>query len=160
MSTDRSVLQHGPVLRFFLSKVEGREPTSLDDERIKAGRFDASRLYEEYEALKQGTTIESGDGKDLASGEEVKLRSLHESTMTKSGRSFRAMVSKKDTKNKTGTILLGVINNVTGTLDRFSIPRGEGYTPGKDLNIRWSPVSKSYNTMDKYLVETIPFSLS
>lgn len=156
MSTDRQVLCHQAVLPLLLRRVEGSELTSRDYDRIFAGRFDTSRIYEEYEALEHSTSIESGEGKDLASGEEVKLRSLSAAERTKEGLSWRATVSGSDNKNKTGTILLGIINHVTGTFDRFSIPKGEGYTPGKDLNVRWSPVSNNYNSMDKYLVESIP----
>jgi hypothetical protein len=110
-------------------------------------------VYECYEAKMHGCKVSSIVGQDLSNGDECKLRTTW--LNPKTGRA-QVSLSAKDTKHKTGNILLGVVNKETMRFDRLKLPVQEAYTPGKALTISWSIKGKGYGKYQKYLISSEP----
>lgn len=140
------------ILPFLYKKLHGYLKEDLIEE-IEKGCIQADRVYECYEAKMHGCKVSSIVGQDLSNGDECKLR-----TTWLSPKTGRAQVSlaAKDTRCKTGSILLGIVNKETMRFDRLKLPVHEAYTPGKALTISWSIKGKGYGKYQKYLISTEP----
>lgn len=140
------------ILPFLYKKLHGYLKEDLVEE-IEKGCIQAGRVYECYEAKMHGCKVSSIIGQDLSNGDECKLR-----TTWLSPKTGRAQVSlaAKDTRCKTGSILLGIVNKETMRFDRLKLPVHEAYTPGKALTISWSIKGKGYGKYQKYLISSEP----
>ena len=140
------------ILPFLYKKLHGYLKEDLIEE-IEKGCIQADRVYECYEAKMHGCKVSSIVGQDLSNGDECKLR-----TTWLSPKTGRAQVSlaAKDTRCKTGSILLGIVNKETMRFDRLKLPVHEAYTPGKALTISWSIKGKGYGKYQKYLISSEP----
>jgi len=140
------------ILPFLYKKLHGYLKEDLVEE-IEKGCIQADRVYECYEAKMHGCKVSSIVGQDLSNGDECKLR-----TTWLSPKTGRAQVSlaAKDTRCKTGSILLGIVNKETMRFDRLKLPVHEAYTPGKALTISWSIKGKGYGKYQKYLISSEP----
>lgn len=140
------------ILPFLYKKLHGYLKEDLVEE-IEKGCIQADRVYECYEAKMHGCKVSSIIGQDLSNGDECKLR-----TTWLSPKTGRAQVSlaAKDTRCKTGSILLGIVNKETMRFDRLKLPVHEAYTPGKALTISWSIKGKGYGKYQKYLISSEP----
>lgn len=143
---------HIIILPFLYKKLHGYLKEDLVEE-IEKGCIQADRVYECYEAKMHGCKVSSIIGQDLSNGDECKLR-----TTWLSPKTGRAQVSlaAKDTRCKTGSILLGIVNKETMRFDRLKLPVNEAYTPGKALTISWSIKGKGYGKYQKYLISSEP----
>jgi hypothetical protein len=140
------------ILPFLYRKLHGFLKEDLIEE-IEKGCIQADRVYECYEAKMHGCKVSSIVGQDLSNGDECKLR-----TTWLNPKTSRAQISlsARDTKHKTGNILLGVVNKETMHFDRLKLPVQEAYVPGKALSISWSIKGKGYGKYNKYLISSEP----
>jgi hypothetical protein len=69
----------------------------------------------------------------------------------------QAFKDRAATANKTGDVILGVVNRERGTFDRFLLPRGEGYTPGKTKRLTWSRRDGGWGINPKWLIDSTKF---
>ena len=140
------------ILPFLYRKLHGFLKEDLIEE-IEKGCIQADRVYECYEARMHGCKVSSIVGQDLSNGDECKLR-----TTWLNPKTSRAQISlsARDTKHKTGNILLGVVNKETMHFDRLKLPVQEAYVPGKALSISWSIKGKGYGKYNKYLISSEP----
>jgi hypothetical protein len=128
-----------------------RSYTAEVDMLAKLGLISADRLYEFFEAKLQGTSVVSIAGQDLDNGKECKLRTL---IINQRGyKEIWASLTPNDTKNKTGSICVGIINLIENTFDRLEIPQGpDGYTPGKSVRFQLSSKGKGYGKHEKHVI--------
>jgi hypothetical protein len=152
-TTDAAVAAHALILPYLFENVYGPGSFTAVVGRLAAdGVLQVDRLYEMFEAKQWGTTIDSADGHDLANGMECKLRS----TFLTEG-SHATFLDRAATANKTGDVILGVVNRERGTFDRFLLPRGEGYTPGKTKRLTWSRRDGGWGINQKWLIDSTKF---
>ena len=152
-TTDNAAEKHHQIAIFlykavYKTKIVPRGVMKL----ILAGLIQTDRLYEMYEAMKMKTALDSTKGRDLATGHECKLRSLYLSENKKTGYSqWMVVLNAQDIKNKTGDLLIGVINTVTGTFDRIEIPYSV-YGTMKQLSLTYSSRGKGYGKYEQYVL--------
>lgn len=151
-TTDIQRDAHLLILPLIYTELHGFVHPVIQSE-IEKGTIQADRAYECYEAKKHGTKVSSVVGMDLANGDECKLRTTW--LNPKTGRA-QIVIAPKDTKNKSGDILLGVVNKETMMFDRFRLTRGEGYVPGKAVYISWSIKGKGYGKYQRFLISSQP----
>jgi hypothetical protein len=140
------------ILPFLYRKLHGFLKEDLIEE-IEKGCIQADRVYECYEAKMHGCKVSSIVGQDLSNGDECKLRTTWLNPKTNRA---QISLSARDTKHKTGNILLGVVNKETMHFDRLKLPVQEAYVPGKALTISWSIKGKGYGKYNKYLISSEP----
>lgn len=149
-TTDSAVAAHILILPYLFEQVYGAGSFTATVARLaQDGVLQVDRLYEMYEAKQWGTTIDSAAGHDLANGLECKLRS----TFLNEG-SHTTYLEAAASANKTGDVVLGVINRERSTFDRFRLPRGEGYTPGKTKRLTWSRRGTGWGINQKWLISS------
>lgn len=124
---------------------------------MQSGIISISKLHELYEAKIANTKVVGGKGQDLENGDECKFRTLY--TVYKNGLPYlTASLSARDTKVKTGNIILALYNPLTNTLDRLRVPKARsikhGYIPGKHLGINFSTKGKGYGKLQKFLISS------
>lgn len=151
-STDAQRDAHTLVLPLFYRELKGFVDESIMEE-IEKGCIQADRVYECYEAKLHGCKVSSIRGQDLSNGYECKLRTTWKNPATGQ---VQVIVQPSGTKNKTGDILLGIINRETMTFDRLQIPVWTGYVPGKALAITWSCKGKGYGKYQRSLLSSSP----
>lgn len=143
---------------YFLSKLYGKEIFTPEVMTlIEDGLITISSLHENYEAFQDNTEVVGGKGQDLKNGKECKFRTLIFNT--RNGYSnWAVLLSPRDTKVKTGDIVLAIHNVVTNTLDRLHIPKAKtsshGYVSGKGVYINFSSKGKGYGKYQKYLISS------
>lgn len=153
--TDAQRDAHLLVLPLLYRELKGSVDPSIMEE-IEKGCIQADRVYECYEAKLHGCKVSSIVGQDLSNGYECKLRTTWKNPNTGQ---VQVIVQPSGTKNKTGDILLGIINRETLTFDRFRIPFGIGYEPGKTLAVTWSARNRDYGKYQQYMLSSIPLYL-
>jgi hypothetical protein len=157
-TTDNAAEKHYAITIFLYKKVFKTRIVPKGVKRlIEMGMIQTDRLYEAYEAMMMKTTIVSVAGMDLASGHDCKLRSLYCNYNKKTGyNQWMVMLNKDDLKNKTGSLLIGVINVLTGTFDRLEIPYSV-YGKMKQLALTYSLRGKGYGKYEQYVISREAF---
>lgn len=153
-TTDKAAVNHYPAIFYMYEKVFGAESYTAEvDTLAKLGLISADRLYEFFEAKIQGTSVVSIVGQDLDNGKECKLRTLFKTISQQGYEETWAGLTPNDTKNKTGSICVGIINLIENTFDRLEIPQGpDGYTPGKGVRFQLSRKGKGYGKHEKHVI--------
>lgn len=153
-TTDIAAQKQLPIVKFLCEEVFG-EYTDRDHMHAEAGTLQVDRIYEMYEAKMHNTQIDSVPGRDLKDGKECKFRTLSERVNKSNKTEFFFYVSKKELSNKTGDILIGGVNHITNTFDRFRIPK-EYFDKGlKSVWINLSRKNKGYGKFNMYLISSV-----
>lgn len=154
-TTDNAAEKHYAITIFLYKKVYKTRIVPKGVKRlIEMGMIQTDRLYE---AMMMKTTIVSVKGIDLASGHDCKLRSLYYHYNKKTGYvQWMVILNKDDLKNKTGSLLIGVINILTGTFDRLEIPHSV-YGKMKQLSLNYSLRGKGYGKYEQYVLSREAF---
>ena len=156
-TTDNAALKQEQIVEYFCLKVYN-EYNQTHQQLAKDGVLQVDRLYEMYEAIMHNTTVESVDYMDLASGEECKLRTMGTRKNSAGNDEYYFLVQWSEINNKTGDLLIGAVNHLNGTFDRFRIPY-EFYSSRKaNIWINLSLKGKGYGMYQQFLIssETYP----
>lgn len=147
-TTDAAAAAHSVILPWLFERVYGEGTWCSIMERLASdGLLQVDRLYEMFEAQQWNSRVVSGHGSDLENGMECKLRS----TFLIEG-SSATFLERTATANKTGDIILGVVNRETMTFDRFLLPKGTGYNPGKTKRITWNRKQGNYGINEQWKI--------
>lgn len=150
-TTDAAAANHKVVLRYLFEEVYGDGSYCETIGRlVDDGLLQIDRLYEMFEAKQWGTNISSTYGYDLENGLECKLRT----TYVNSAGSVVTYLDSAATANKIGDIVLGITNRETWTFDRFLLPRGVGYQPGRTKTITWNRSSGTWGINEQWKIST------
>ena len=154
-TTDNAAEYHAHIVPFFCYKLFGEFIKGHKDLH-GIGCAQADRLYEYYEAKMFGTEVDSVAGSDLLNGIECKLRTLCYWYTANGYPTLRVALTRSDIKNKTGDIILGIINIKNKTLDRMLIPY-EVHSKQKTFWITLSSKNGRYGKYQKYLISSESF---
>jgi len=154
-TTDLVTEYHAHIVPFLCHKLFGEfNKGHRDFHGIGGAQVD--RLYEHYESKMFKTNVSSVVFQDLKNGMEVKLRTLR-SWWDRLGYHYLYVpLFEADIKNKTGDIILGIINIKNKTLDRMLIPY-EVHSKQKNLWITLSSKTGKYGKYHKYLISSESF---